>query len=150
VGPAVRGVSLPVERCPPGAQTDTVTTTACPCRTGLPYEECCGPLHSGRGRTPTAEHLMRSRFAAFALGDAAYLLRTWHPSTRPDVLELDTGVRWYRLDVLATARGGLTDTEGTVEFRAYHRSPDAAGSQHEVSRFVRDDGAWVYLDGVTA
>lgn len=93
---------------------------------------------------------MRSRFSAFAVGDAAYLLRTWHPTTRPTDLEVDPDVRWYRLDVLATARGGLLDTTGTVEFRAYHRSPDGPGELHELSRFARDGGAggaWTYLDG---
>lgn len=50
---------------------------------------------------------------------------------------------------MRTERGGLLDDDGVVEFRAYHRSPAGKGSMHEVSRFVRDAGAWVYLDGVT-
>jgi SEC-C motif-containing protein len=91
---------------------------------------------------------MRSRFSAFAVGDAAYLLRTWHPSTRPAQLTLDPELRWYRLDILATSRGGMLDTDGTVEFRAHYRSPDGAGSQHETSRFARNSGAWVYVDAV--
>ena len=66
----------------------------CPCGTGLPYDECCGPLHAGATPAATAEQLMRSRYSAFAVGDAAYLLATWHPSTRPPALELDPGVRW--------------------------------------------------------
>lgn len=129
-----------------------MTAARCPCGTGLTYDECCGPWHAG-GRAPTAEHLMRSRFSAFALGDAAYLLRTWHPSTRPATLELDPELRWYRLDVLRTERGGLLDREGVVEFRAHYRSPGGAGSQAEVSRFRREGGAggaggeWLYLDG---
>jgi SEC-C motif-containing protein len=91
---------------------------------------------------------MRSRYSAFAVGDAAYLLRTWHPSTRPQQLVLDPDLRWYRLDILATHRGGMLDTDGTVEFRAHYRSPDGAGSQHETSRFLRDSGAWAYVDAV--
>jgi SEC-C motif domain protein len=91
---------------------------------------------------------MRSRFSAFAVGNPAYLLRTWHPSTRPLELTLDPELRWYRLDVLSTSRGGMLDTEGTVEFRAHYKGPDGAGSQHETSRFVRDSGAWVYVDAV--
>jgi SEC-C motif-containing protein len=93
---------------------------------------------------------MRARFSAFARGDAAYLTRTWHPSTRPAALELDDDVRWYRLDVLATERGGPFDTRGTVEFRAYHRGRDGhrgRGALHEVSRFVREGGTWFYVDG---
>ena len=93
---------------------------------------------------------MRSRFSAFARGDIPYLAATWHPSTRPPDLTLDPQVRWYRLDVLRTEHGGLLDPDGLVEFEARYRSPDGHGSMHEVSRFVRDDGRWVYLDGIVA
>jgi SEC-C motif-containing protein len=93
---------------------------------------------------------MRSRFSAFALGDADYLRASWHPTTRPAHLDLDPEVRWYRLDVVRTERGGLLDTDGVVEFRAYYRAPAGPGSLHEVSRFVRERGAWVYLDGATS
>lgn len=93
---------------------------------------------------------MRSRYSAFAVGDAAYLLASWHPSTRPADLELDPDVRWVRLDVLATTAGGPFDTTGTVEFRAHHRDADGRGALHEVSRFVRDDGTWRYVDGDVA
>ncbi|MGY1754109.1 YchJ family protein [Blastococcus sp. SYSU D01042] len=119
----------------------------CPCGTGLPYAECCGPLHAGTSTAATAEQLMRSRYSAFAVGDPAYLLTTWHPRTRPPSLELDPGLRWVGLDVLATRDGGLLAAEGTVEFRATWVAGGQRGEQHEVSRFVRDDGAWRYLDG---
>jgi SEC-C motif-containing protein len=119
----------------------------CPCGTGLPYAECCGRLHDGAATAGTAEQLMRSRYSAFAVGDPAYLLATWHPSTRPPSLELDPTVRWTGLDVLATTDGGLLASEGTVEFRAWYRHEGETGSQHETSRFVREDGAWRYLDG---
>lgn len=117
----------------------------CPCSTGLPYDECCGPLHHGERAAPTAAQLMRSRFSAFAVGDAAYLLRSWHPSTRPSSIELDDALRWYRLDVLRTERGGPLDRDGVVEFVAHHRSPDGVGELHEVSRFVREGGRWLYV-----
>ena len=93
---------------------------------------------------------MRSRFSAFAVGDIAYLRRTWHPGTRPRDLVLDPETRWYRLDVLRTERGGLLDADGIVEFRAHHRSPGGRGSLHEVSRFVREGGQWLYVDGAVS
>ena len=120
----------------------------CPCGTGLAYDDCCGPLHTGATPAATAEQLMRSRYSAFAVGDAAYLLATWHPTTRPVALELDPGVRWLGLDVVATDGGGLLATEGTVEFVAHRISGGERGEQHEVSRFVREDGAWRYVDAV--
>lgn len=91
---------------------------------------------------------MRSRFSAFAVGDRGYLLATWHPRTRPTELELDDTLRWYRLDIIATYEGGPFDAAGVVEFEAFYRSPSGAGSQREVSRFVREAGTWLYLDGI--
>lgn len=91
---------------------------------------------------------MRSRFSAFAVGDSGYLLRSWHPRTRPGTLELDPGLRWYRLDILSTSKGGPLDVDGIVEFRAFHRSEDGRGDQHEVSRFVREGRIWFYVDAV--
>jgi SEC-C motif-containing protein len=92
---------------------------------------------------------MRSRYSAFAVGDAGYLLRTWHPRTRPASLDLDPEVRWLGLEVLATTGGSMLETEGTVEFRASHVSGGRRGAQHEDSRFRREDGRWTYLDGVS-
>ena len=121
----------------------------CPCGTGLPYADCCGPLHDGTGTAGTAEQLMRSRYSAFAVGDPAYLLATWHPSTRPRSLDLDDDVRWTGLDVLGTTDGTLFSAEGTVEFRAHYVVAGTVGAQHERSRFRRDGRQWYYLDGVS-
>lgn len=121
--------------------------TRCPCLSGLTYDDCCGRLHSGAAAAQSAEQLMRSRFSAFAVGDPDYLLASWHPSTRPAELELDAERRWYRLDIIATSGGTPFETTGVVEFEAYYRSPEGAGSQHEVSRFVRENGSWLYVDG---
>jgi SEC-C motif-containing protein len=121
--------------------------TRCPCGTGHPYGDCCAPLHRGAARAATAEALMRSRFSAFAVGDAGYLLATWHPRTRPVKLELEPAQRWIRLDVLATEGGGVLDDAGTVEFRAHYRWDGRRGALHERSRFTREGGAWHYVDG---
>ncbi|NNJ63838.1 MAG: hypothetical protein HKP61_23460 [Dactylosporangium sp.] len=121
---------------------------ACPCGTGRPYSACCGPLHQGQGTAASPEALMRSRFSAFAIADAGYLLRTWHPTTRPVRLQLDPHQRWTRLDVVAVGGGGPFETTGTVEFRAHYRHRGVAGLLHEHSRFVRDGGHWCYLGAV--
>jgi SEC-C motif-containing protein len=121
----------------------------CPCGTGLSYAECCGRLHEGTVPAATAEQLMRSRYSAFAVGDPAYLLATWHSRTRPPTLDLDPAVRWVGLEVLATTGGALLAAEGTVEFRAHHLLGGVPGSQHEDSRFLREDGQWRYLSGVS-
>ncbi|PNG20842.1 YchJ family protein [Streptomyces cahuitamycinicus] len=120
-----------------------MTRRSCPC--GLPetYEACCGRYHSGASAAPTAEALMRSRYCAFVKGDAGYLLRTWHPRTRPGTLELDPGMKWTGLEILGTTGGSAFHNTATVEFRASYRG----GSLHERSGFERVDGAWVYVDG---
>ncbi|MFF4708168.1 YchJ family protein [Streptomyces sp. NPDC001288] len=115
----------------------------CPCGLPEPYAGCCGRFHRGEAAAPTAERLMRSRYSAFVERDEPYLLRTWHPRTRPVRLDLDPGMRWTGLEILATADGTAFHTTGTVEFRASYRG----GSLHERSRFERVDGAWVYVDG---
>ena len=128
-------------------QTGRVPPRPCPCGSGRPYPECCGRLHDGSARAATAEQLMRSRYSAFAVGDPAYLLDTWHPSTRPATLDLDPEVRWTGLEIVATSGGTMRAAEGTVEFRAAFVRDGAPGVQSEVSRFVRDGGRWHYLDG---
>lgn len=119
----------------------------CPCGLPAKYAECCGRLHRGEAQATTAEQLMRSRYSAFAVRDEAYLLRSWDPATRPADVDFDPGMRWERLEVLAATGGGPFHTEGTVEFRAHYRSGGAAGVLREHSRFRREAGEWVYLDG---
>ncbi|MET9732391.1 YchJ family metal-binding protein [Streptomyces sp. NPDC006458] len=118
-------------------------SVACPC--GLPeaYEACCGRFHSGPAGAPSAEALMRSRYCAFVRLDEGYLLRTWHPRTRPGTLGLDPGMRWTGLEILGTEGGSTFHGTGTVTFRASFEG----GSLHERSRFERVEEAWVYVDG---
>jgi SEC-C motif-containing protein len=119
----------------------------CACLSGEQYAQCCGRFHSGALDAATAEQLMRSRYSAFVLLDAGYLLRTWHPDTAPDDVEPDPGIVWRRLDIVSTSRGGPLDSQGTVEFKAYFRQDGERGIHHEVSRFVRQNRRWYYLDG---
>jgi SEC-C motif-containing protein len=112
----------------------------CPCGTGLRYDDCCGRLHRGAAQATSPEELMRSRYAAYALGELDHVFRTWHPRTRPDSLEPDPATTWTGLEVL--------DAEGDeVEFVAHWRRDGRAGRMHERSRFELRRGRWVYVDG---
>ena len=128
--------------------TPIAPSAACPCGRGRPYGECCGPLHAGVAATD-AEALMRSRYSAYVLGDVAYLLASWHADTRPDALDLGdvAGTRWLGLDV---KRHTPVDADhAIVEFVARYRvGGGSAFRLHEISRFVREDGRWFYVDGV--
>ena len=120
-------------------------TDACPCGSGRRYADCCAPLHAG---APAADAgaLMRSRYAAYVLKLADYLLATWHPDTRPSELDLtDDPARWLGLEV---RRQQTTDpTHASVEFVARYRVGGRGHRLHETSRFVREDGRWYYTDG---
>lgn len=118
----------------------------CPCGSGRPYTACCGPCHAG---TPaaTAEALMRSRYSAYVLGLADYLLATWHPDTRPASLDLaaDGNTKWLGLEV--KNHRSLDADHATVEFVARYRIAGRGQRLHEQSRFVRENGCWLYVDG---
>jgi SEC-C motif-containing protein len=95
----------------------------------------------------TAEQLMRSRYTAFVIGDAEYLLETWHPETRPRALQFDSEQRWLGLKVKRTARGLEGDGDGVVEFIARYKIAGRGYRLHEISRFACVDGCWLYVDG---
>ncbi|HEY5397343.1 MAG TPA: YchJ family metal-binding protein [Trebonia sp.] len=120
---------------------------ACPCGSGDEYDACCGRLHDG-APDPTAEALMRARYSAFAVGNLAYLLGTYHSSSRPGAFSLDPSIQWTRLAVLETEDGGLFESAGTVRFRAVYAREGKRGVMDETSRFVREDGRWTYVGPV--
>jgi SEC-C motif-containing protein len=94
--------------------------TDCRCGSGATYVVCCGPLHSGTATASTPVQLMRSRYSAFAVREAGYLLATWHPATRPASVDLDPAVGWRRLRVRGVTGGTEDDDAGTVEFVAHY------------------------------
>jgi SEC-C motif domain protein len=89
---------------------------------------------------------MRSRYTAYVLCNEAYLLDTWHPSTRPRHIAFDPQQRWLGLKLTEVKVTGAAAAE--VEFIARYRiGGDTAARLHERSRFVRDAGRWLYVDG---
>jgi SEC-C motif-containing protein len=133
---------------------------ACPCG-GASYAICCASFIDGAAIPASAEQLMRSRYTAYTLGNEAYLRATWHPSTCPQETILDDGekTKWLGLEIKSALRlrqrneTGAEDGSGqdSVEFVARYKLGGRAHRLHEVSRFVREDGAdgprWYYLDG---
>ena len=118
----------------------------CPCGTGKAFGACCCPAFTGLPAS-TAEALMRSRYVAFVVGDHDYLQRTYAPEYKTDSAPSQTDVEWIGLEICAVAKGGPDDDDGTVEFKARFRQSGATGVHHEISRFRRDAGHWVYIDG---
>ena len=123
----------------PGANT-------CPCGSGKELAACCGRFISGRDLPATAEQLMRSRYTAYVLGDRAYLAQTWHPDHFDPALSIEPDTKWLGLDVKQHAQQDAD--HATVEFVARYRLGGRGHRLHELSRFVREGGRWLYLDGV--
>jgi SEC-C motif-containing protein len=112
----------------------------CPCGSGKSINECCEPYLKGDQLAPTAEALMRSRFTAHAMGNAQYLLDSWHPSTRPESIDIDPAMQWIRLSI-------LNSNTDQVEFVAIYRIQGRAHKLHENSHFIFEGGKWFYVDG---
>jgi SEC-C motif-containing protein len=129
----------------------TVRDTDAPCPCGLParYLACCGRWHQGplHLQAPDASLLMRSRYSAYALQLANYLLDTWHPRTRPASMDFEPGLRWLGLEVRSEQSTG--PDSAIVEFVARSKLAGRAHRLHETSRFVRERGRWFYVDGDT-
>ena len=129
-----------------------MTLQPCPCgathrRRPLAYADCCGRYveQFDAEPAPSAEALMRSRYSAFVRENAAYLLATWHASTRPAQLDFEPGAKWLGLEVRAGAQTGEHSAE--VEFVARYRVGGRGVRLQERSRFVYEQGRWYYVDG---
>jgi SEC-C motif-containing protein len=126
----------------------TAKSQHCPCGSGLGFTECCGGILAGSVLPATAAALMRSRYTAYALSDAAYLLKSWHPQTRPAALDFSgDDSEWLGLTLLRVEAGGADDSEGLVEFVAAYRTDGKIRQLREISRFVKQVGRWFYLSG---
>ncbi len=125
----------------------------CPCGSGLDYSDCCELLHAGLVNesvfAQSAEQLMRSRYTAYAFNLENYLLQTWHHTTRPPTLDLlhEQKVNWLGLKIIGTEAGDTQDVTGKVEFIARYKIAGKATRLHEMSRFLKEDNRWYYLDG---
>ena len=121
----------------------------CPCCSGKLFSECCEPIIRS-GTAQTAEQLMRSRYSAYATGNAEYIFKTTHPEHQKTlkisaIKEWSEENSWERLAIVETVKGKGNDQSGIVEFKAFYR--DSNGSQqihHERSEFHKLDNRWYY------
>lgn len=123
----------------------------CSCGSGKGYDECCGPIIAGMP-APTAEALMRSRFTAFACGHLGHIEQTYARAKRGKHGAAGAGsssaVEWVGLKILDTVAGDAGDETGIVEFAARYRLENRIEVHRERSNFQRENGQWVYVDGV--
>ncbi len=123
----------------------------CLCGLNTPFAQCCQPILNGDTFAQTPEQLMRSRYSAFVQKNSAYLIKTHlaADTTIDQEKALSStfaNTQWLGLRVLSAAT--TSATEGQVEFAAFFRdSQTELGQIHELSRFVRQDEHWFYVDG---
>ena len=124
----------------------------CVCGKPEPTEACCGAIIAGKKRAETAEALMRSRYAAYALGEIDYILATHDPSAtgKVDRASTETWSRrseWRGLPVVSTKGGSPDDETGEVEFVATFAIGGVEQRHHERARFRKRGARWLYVDG---
>lgn len=118
----------------------------CFCDTGLLFNDCCGLYIENNQKAPTALALMRSRYSAYAIHNAHYLLETTYVSERQyyskaEILKWATNNKWQKLEILSF-------TENTVEFKAYFLDSNNKPQVHyEFSTFKYENKEWYYVDG---
>ncbi|MDH5445081.1 MAG: YchJ family metal-binding protein [Gammaproteobacteria bacterium] len=124
------------------------SNSPCPCGSGCTFDQCCKPCITGTTPATTAEQLMRSRYTAHVIQDETYLLKSWHPSTRPATLSLDKeNTKWIGLKIIHCSAGKAGDETGEVEFVARYKINGKAHRLHENSRFRYEWDSWLYMDG---
>ncbi|MGE3165944.1 MAG: YchJ family protein [Planctomycetota bacterium] len=127
----------------------------CPCGSGRPYEQCCGPHHDGTSWPETAEATMRARYCAFVKHAFDFLERSLHSKARAtydreNARQWALGSEWLGLEIVATEAGGPADEEGKVEFIAKFKNADGAELEHhERATFVREHDRWAFLKGAS-
>lgn len=119
----------------------------CHCGNSKSLVECCGRYVYSENIAPDAQSLMRSRYTAYVLDNEAYLLATWHTSTRPVRIDAEPTLKWLGLTVLSFAESGET---AQVSFVARYKLNGRVGRMAETSYFVRESGYWFYVDGVVS
>jgi SEC-C motif-containing protein len=124
----------------------------CPCGSSITLDACCGLYIDGKP-APTALSLMKSRYSAFVLVKGEYLKSTLseHQKADFDSEEFEqqaAGTKWMGLEIRNCVNGGVKDETGTVEFVAKYKENGQQVVHHELAKFTREEGKWVFNDCV--
>ena len=126
----------------------------CPCGSLVKYKKCCKPFHENIKTPITALELMKSRFSAFAVLIADYIIFTTHEnnsdyisdlkSWNQDIMNFSKNTRFERLEILDFIEG---EVESFVTFKATLFQDNTDISFIEKSRFLKVEDKWLYIDG---
>ncbi len=126
---------------------------SCPCKSHLPYDQCCKPFHDHTSIPQKAEELMRSRYSAYALGNLDYIIETtdkegpqYNPNLsawKSSISQFSQTTAFQNLAILETA--SIDETTATVTFHATLQSITGKDlSFTERSLFKKKKGRWYY------
>ena len=128
------------------------STEQCPCKSGKPFGECCGPIISGEAKANTAEALMRARYSSYVTGNVDFLKTSASKAVQEQFDEeaskaWSKAAKWHGFEILRTEGGQSGDKTGVVEFRALYTANGEFCNHHEVSTFSNGPDGWVFEDG---
>ena len=117
----------------------------CPCGSPLDYQNCCEPFLTGKSHAPTPEALMRSRYTAHVKVAESYLRDTLAPEALSDynekkVRDWAKNSEWLGLEIIKVE-------DDTVEFNARYKSGEKEYEHHELAKFRKHKGRWVFVTG---
>ncbi len=130
-----------------------INNKPCPCHSGIKYKKCCRPFHTGAQQVEAPEQLLRSRYSAYAIGEANYIMATTHPdheeAQKPEPQwrqELGLFARHTTFTSLDIQQQSYTPGEDTgwIVFAAGLEQNGQNASFREKSIFERIDGTWLY------
>jgi SEC-C motif-containing protein len=96
----------------------------CPCGSGKKYKDCCYKWHK-INKAPNALLLMKSRFSAYSIGNAEYIIKTTHPNSphfEKDRKDWIKSIKEFsksdfkKLEIIEFVEG---EKEAIIEFKAY-------------------------------
>ncbi|MBS0349885.1 MAG: YchJ family protein [Proteobacteria bacterium] len=129
-------------------------TKNCPCQSGLNFAECCSPYLTGERLPETPVALMRSRYTAYSLADAAYIQRTMYgPALKgfdlASARRWASQVEWLGLKIISVPAIKPGNNKGYVEFYALINQEAGQKILYERSEFRLIENRWYYYSGST-
>jgi SEC-C motif domain protein len=135
-----------------------MTMSVCPCRskdqTKLNYADCCEPFITGKKKAPTAEALMRARYAAYVVKNIDFIDQTQimlenETFDKEEAMKWADSSEWIGLEIKKTHKGETNDNTGTVEFVAHYKDRNSGTElrHHETSLFHRKNDQWLFKEG---
>ncbi|MFP3350615.1 YchJ family protein [Pseudoalteromonas sp. SIMBA_153] len=127
----------------------TSNALLCFCGSQQLYADCCEPFHLKIKQPQTPEQLMRARYSAYAVKNAAFVRESYAKEKQAEnslseIKDFATSCRFINLTVLDS---GYNDETGFVKFKAHYFYQDLYCELAEHSKFIKEDEQWRYLDG---